>query len=190
MRQLPLMMIALIVFGCAAPPPAPEPTASPAATAVPSPRQADLLTQAGKAIFRTKKGKRWLMEAFNVRYNDGKQQAHLDNVDWTLSDPKGRKQIRIVAPRAIYRIETEQVEFEGQVQARRYDTKELLKANKLVWDGKTGVLRGTQGVSWVRGVTRVQGDTAVTTDKLDHIVVEGHVKVTTVLEGDPFDTGG
>ncbi|MBT9587530.1 LPS export ABC transporter periplasmic protein LptC [bacterium] len=189
MRQIPLL-IGLMFFGCAAPPPAPEPTATPTPKAVlKTPHKEDLVTQAGKAIFRTKKGKLWLMEAFNVRYNDGKQQAHLDNVDWTLSDAKGRKKIRIQAPRAVYRMETETVEFEGQVQARRYDTRELLKANKVVWDGKTGVLRGSQGVSWVKGVTKVQGDSAVTNDKLDHIVVDGHVKVTTVLEGDPFDSG-
>lgn len=148
------------------------------------------MTEAGKAIFQTKKGKRWLMEAFNVRYNDGKQQAQLDNVDWTLSDDKGQKRIRITAPRAVYRMEREQVEFQGPVEARRYDTREWLKASHLVWEGKTGVLRGSQGVKWVKGVTTVSGDTATTTDKLDHIVVEGHVKVTTRLEEDPFDSRG
>ena len=189
MRQIPFF-IGMMLLGCAAPPPAPEPTATPTAAVATSRPREDLMTQAGKAIFRTKKGKRWLMEAFNVRYNDGKQQAQLDNVDWTLSDSHGNKKIRIVAPRAFYRMESDRVEFEGQVVARRYDTKDVVRANKLIWDGKTGVLTGSQGVSWVRGVNRVQGDRAITTDKLERIQVEGHVKVTTVLDGDPLDSHG
>ncbi len=129
------------------------------------------------------------MEAFNVRYNDGRQQAHLDNVDWTLSDPKGKPLIRIQAPKAVYQIERERVEFTGQVKAQRYDTHDVLKANKLEWDGKTGVLRGSQGVSLRRGPTSVQGDSATTTDKFERIQVEGHVKITTLLKGDLFDSG-
>lgn len=192
MKPIHIVLAGLLAASCAAPPPAPEPTEAPpkpVTSASPRPKE-DVLTQAGKAIFRTKKGKKWLMEAFNVRYNQGQQQAHLDNVDWTLSDNKGRKVIRIIAPRAVYLAESERVEFHGTVEARRFPTRDLLKANKMVWDGKTGVLKGSQGVSWVRGVTRVSGDTATTNDKLDRIEVVGNVKVTTVLKGDPFDTGG
>lgn len=190
-KPIRILLLALLAVGCAAPPPAPEPTEAPkpAASASPRPHQ-DAITQAGKAIFRTKKGKKWLMEAFNVRYNDGQQQAQLDNVDWTLSDNHGRKVIRITAPRAVYLAKSESVEFVGTVEARRFPTRDLLKANKMVWDGKTGVLKGSQGVSWVRGATRVSGDTATTNDKFERIEVAGNVKVTTVLEGDPFDSGG
>lgn len=184
-------LLALVLLGCqSAPPPAPEPTSTP--TAAPGrPRSAsNLLTEAGKTIIRTKKGRPWLMEAFKVHYKDAQQQAQLDNVDWTLSDSSGKKLIRIQAPKAIYRIEKELVEFAGGVQARRFDTRDLIKANKMTWNGKTGVLQGSEGVSWDRGKTHIQGDTATTTDKLERILVDGHVKITTVLEGDPFDSGG
>ncbi|MBX3169009.1 MAG: LPS export ABC transporter periplasmic protein LptC [Candidatus Eremiobacteraeota bacterium] len=186
-----LFILALALGGCtSAPPPAPEPTAT--STAAPSKPKtpSNLLTEAGKTIIRTKKGRPWLMEAFKVHYQDAAQQAQLDNVDWTLSDSTGKKLIRIQAPKAVYRIEKELVEFVGGVQARRYDTRDLIKANKMTWNGKTGVLQGSEGVSWDRGQTHIQGDTATTTDKLERILVDGHVKVTTVLEGDPFDTGG
>lgn len=184
-------LLALSLLGCqSAPPPAPEPTATP--TAAPSkPRStSNFLTEAGKTIIRTKKGRPWLMEAFKVHYKDAQQQAQLDNVDWTLSDSAGKKLIRIQAPKAVYRIEKELVEFAGGVQARRFDTRDLIKANKMTWNGKTGVLQGSEGVSWDRGKTHIQGDTATTTDKLERILVDGHVKITTVLEGDPFDSGG
>ncbi len=183
-------LLALALLGCSsAPPPAPEPTATPTAAASKPKSASNFLTEAGKTIIRTKKGRPWLMEAFKVHYRDAQQQAQLDNVDWTLSDSSGKKLIRIQAPKAVYRIDSERVEFAGGVQARRFDTRDLIKANKMTWDGKTGVLQGSQGVSWDRGKTHVQGDTATTTDKLERIVVDGHVKITTVLEGDPFDSG-
>ncbi len=184
-------ILALALLGCtSAPPPAPDPTATPSAAPSKPKSASNFLTEAGKTIIRTKKGRPWLMEAFKVHYKDAAQQAQLDNVDWTLSDSAGNKLIRIQAPKAVYRIEKETVEFAGGVQARRYDTRDLIKANKMTWNGKTGVLQGSQGVSWVRGKTHIQGDTATTTDKLERILVDGHVRVTTVLEGDPFDTGG
>ena len=190
-RTLTPYLIATVLLGCSqAPPPAPEPTAAPPAAPSRAKAVSNLLTEAGKTIIRTKKGRPWLMEAFKVHYKDSQQQAQLDDVDWTLSDQAGKKVIRIQAPKAIYDLEREVVEFAGGVQARRFDTRDLVKANKMTWNGKTGVLRGSHGVSWVRGQTRIQGDTATTTDKLDHILVEGHVRVTTVLEGDPFDSGG
>ena len=183
-------LIAAALLGCSlAPPPAPEPTAPPSAAPSKSKAVSNLLTEAGKTIIRTKKGRPWLMEAFKVHYKDAQQQAQLDDVDWTLSDQAGNKVIRIQAPKATYRLELEVVEFSGGVQARRYDTHDLIKASKMTWNGKTGVLRGSEGVSWVRGKTHIQGDTATTTDKLDHILVDGHVRITTVLEGDPLDSG-
>lgn len=191
MIRLQVYLLALALWGCtSAPPPAPDPTGTP--TAAPSKPKipSNLLTEAGKTIIRTKKGRPWLMEAFKVHYKDAQQMAQLDNVDWTLSDSSGNKLIRIQAPKAVYRIDSELVEFAGGVQARRYDTRDLIKANKMTWNGKTGVLQGSQGVSWDRGKTHIQGDTATTTDKLERILVDGHVKITTVLEGDPFDSGG
>lgn len=190
-RNFTSYLLAVALLGCsAAPPPAPEPTAAPTAAPSKSKAVSNLLTEAGKTIIRTKKGRPWLMEAFKVHYKDAQQQAQLDDVDWTLSDQAGNKVIRIQAPKATYRLELEVVEFAGGVQARRYDTRDLIKANKMTWNGKTGVLRGSEGVTWDRGKTHIQGDTATTTDKLDHILVDGHVRVTTVLEGDPFDSGG
>jgi len=190
-RNFTSYLLAVALLGCsAAPPPAPEPTAAPTAAPSKSRAVSNLLTEAGKTIIRTKKGRPWLMEAFKVHYKDAQQQAQLDDVDWTLSDQAGNKVIRIQAPKATYRLELEVVEFAGGVQARRYDTRDLIKANKMTWNGKTGVLRGSEGVTWDRGKTHIQGDTATTTDKLDHILVDGHVRVTTVLEGDPFDSGG
>lgn len=190
-RNFTSYLLAVALLGCsAAPPPAPEPTAAPTAAPSKSRAVSNLLTEAGKTIIRTKKGRPWLMEAFKVHYKDAQQQAQLDDVDWTLSDSAGNKVIRIQAPKATYRLELEVVEFAGGVQARRYDTRDLIKANKMTWNGKTGVLRGSEGVTWDRGKTHIQGDTATTTDKLDHILVDGHVRVTTVLEGDPFDSGG
>lgn len=186
-------LVALACLGCtAAPPPAPEPSSTP--TPAPSTKKrspSNLLTEANKTFIRSKKGRPWLLEALKGRYLDAQQQAQLDNVDWTLSDHDGNKLIRIQAPKAIYRMETELLEFAGGVQARRYDTRDLIKANKMTWSGKTGVLKGSEGVTWDRGKTHIQGDTATTTDKLERILVDGHVKITTVLEeGDPFDTGG
>lgn len=186
-----LYLLTLALLGCtSAPPPAPDPGGTPTAAPSKPKSSSNFLTEAGKTIIRTKKGRPWLMEAFKVHYKDAAQQAQLDNVDWTLSDTAGNKLIRIQAPKAVYRIEKETVEFAGGVQARRYDTRDLIKANKMTWNGKTGVLRGSEGVSWDRGKTHIQGDTATTTDKLERILVDGHVRVTTVLEGDPFDTGG
>lgn len=184
-------LLALALLGCqSAPPPAPEPTGTPTAAPSKPKSPSNLLTEAGRTIIRTKKGRPWLMEALKVHYKDAAQQAQLDNVDWTLSDTAGKKLIRIQAPKAVYRIEKELVEFAGGVQARRYDTRDLIKANKMTWNGKTGVLQGSEGVTWDRGKTHIQGDTATTTDKLERILVDGHVKITTVLEGDPFDSGG
>lgn len=184
--------VLLALVGCSAPPPAPEPTAAAQASATPTPRpRPDLVTEAGRAIFRNRLGRPWLMEALRSRYNDGKRQASLDKVDWTLTDDKGKKLVRIVAPKAFYKMEAQHVEFEGEVRAERYHpTHEVVLAGHMTWDGKTGVLEGTRGVSWSRGKTRVQGDRAITNDKLERIHVEGHVKVTTLLEGDPLDTGG
>jgi lipopolysaccharide assembly outer membrane protein LptD (OstA) len=111
-------------------------------------------------------------------------------VDWTLTDTAGKPVMRIQSNGAVYNIAKERVEFIGTVEARRYVTRDLLRANRMVWNGKTGELKGLDGVRWVRGQTSVQGDSATTNDKLEHIVVEGNVRVRTVLEGDPFDTGG
>ena len=149
----------------------------------------DLLTETGKAIFKTRKGKKWLMEAFKVKYADGQQVARLEKVDWTLSDDQGKPVMRIQAPRATYSISKEKVEFDGKVVARRYVSRDLIEANHMVWNASTGQLVGSQGVRWTRGDTTVQGDRAITTDKLEHIVVEGNVRVTTTLEGDAFDSG-
>ncbi|MFN8612294.1 MAG: LPS export ABC transporter periplasmic protein LptC [Vulcanimicrobiota bacterium] len=186
-------LVALILWGCtAAPPPAPEPSGTPTpAPSIKKKNPGNLLTEANKTFIRSKKGRPWLLEALKGRYLDAKQQAQLDNVDWTLSDHEGKKLIRIQAPKAVYRMENELLEFAGGVQARRYDTRDLIKANKMTWSGKTGVLKGSEGVSWDRGKTHIEGDTATTTDKLERILVDGHVRIRTVLEeGDPFDTGG
>jgi hypothetical protein len=136
-----------------------------------------------------KKGKPWLMEAFNVKYGDGQRQAWLDRVDWSLKDDQGRMFLRIRAPKAFYRMEQERVEFDGPVLAERYlPQQDTVIAQKMIWEGKTGQLRGSGGVSWTRGQTKVQGDTAVTTDKLERITVEGNVHVSTVLK-ESLDSG-
>lgn len=191
MKHFATLLLGLGLVACAAPPPAPEPTETPSASATPRDKKnQDQVTEAGRTVFRTLKGKPWLMEAFRVRYIDGQQKAELKDVDWTLSDPKGAPLVRIKAPKAVYLIEGENVEFQGTVRAWRYPTKDLLQAGKMVWEGKTGVLRGSEGVTWTRGKTMVKGDTATTNDQFEKIVVEGNVHVKTVLEGDPFDSGG
>ncbi len=152
-------------------------------------RPDNLVTETGKAIFKTRKGKKWLMEAFKVKYADGQQVARLESVDWTLSDDRGKPVMRIQAPRATYSISKERVEFNGKVVAHRYATNDLIVANHMVWNANDGRLVGSRGVRWTRGETTVRGDRAITTDKLEHIVVEGNVRVTTRLEGDPLDPG-
>lgn len=191
MKHFATLLLGLGLVACSAPPPAPEPSETPTASASPSVKKnQDQVTEAGRTVFRTLKGKPWLMEAFRVRYIDGQQKAELKDVDWTLSDAKGEPMVRIKAPKATYLIEGEIVEFQGLVKAWRYPTKDLLKASKMVWEGKTGLLKGSQGVTWTRGKTMVKGDTATTNDLFEKIVVEGNVQVKTVLEGDPFDSGG
>jgi LPS export ABC transporter protein LptC len=182
----------LLVAGCvSAPPPPPAPTATPLASPTPQKSaNSDFITETGKAVFRTHKGRPWLMEAFKVKYMEGQREARLQDVDWTLTDSKGKEMIRIKSKGAVYKMESERVEFDGTVEARREVSKDLLRCNRMVWDGKTGILKGMDGVRWTRGSTTVQGDTATTNDKLERIVVEGNVKVTTVLEDEPFDSGG
>lgn len=164
--------------------------ATPSPTASPAKPRPDFVSEAGRAIFRTRKGRPWLMEAFQVRYQDGQQKAELKDVDWTLNDEQGQALVRIKAPRATYRIEEERVLFEGQVEAWRYPTQDFLRSDKMEWAGKTGSLEGSGRVTWTRGKTRVQGDRALTNDRFERIEVEGNVQVQTVLEGDPLDSGG
>lgn len=185
-------LFALSLLGCtSAPPPAPDPTSTPtAAPSLPKKPKGDLLTQAKDSVMYSKKGRPWMMKIAESSYLSGLQKGKFEHVDWTLTDKQGKKLIRIQAPEAKLREEDQILEFAGGVQARRYDTRDLIKANKMTWSGKTGVLKGSQGVSWDRGKTHIQGDTATTTDELERILVDGHVKITTVLEGDPFDTGG
>ncbi len=185
-------LFALSLLGCtSAPPPAPDPTSTPtAAPSLPKKPKSDLLTQAKNSMIFSKKGRPWMMNFAQGSYRNGLQQGKLQHVDWTLTDKQGKKLIRIEAPEAKFREEEQVLEFAGGVKARRYDTRDLVKANKMTWSSKTGVFRGSQGVSWDRGKTHVEGDTATTTDKLERIQVDGHVKITTVIEGDPFDTGG
>lgn len=184
--------MAFLSLGCnSLPAPGHKVTAIPSPTITPGAQKREgLVAEAKKTMIHSKKGQPWLLQALKSRYLDGQQQAQLEGVDWTLSDREGKKLIRIQAPKAVFKIDSEMLEFVGGVEARRYDTRDLLKAKKMNWSSKTGVLTGSQGVSWDRGQTHVEGDTLTTTDKLERILLNGNVRVTVVLEGDPFDSGG
>lgn len=186
MRRLNLLpfLVGFLLASCSTVPPPPPPTKE-----TPKPHKdsgRDLVTEAGKAIFRMRKGRPWLMEAINVHYSNGQKKASLENVDWTLSDTKGQPVIRIKSKKATYDIASQKVEFAGGTEARRFQSHDLLRAERISWTAKTGELVASGGVRWARGQTVVTGNQAVATDTLDRIRVEGDVSLVTFLEGDAF----
>ncbi len=123
-----------------------------------------------------------MMEVMKIVWNDGKQKARIENVDWTLTDKKGANLLRVQAPAAAYLPQTNQIEFEGKVIATRFKQKDKIHVNHLRWDGKKSKFYGSQGVRWERGTVVVTGQTLECPDTLETIHLEGNVQATGITQ--------
>jgi hypothetical protein len=174
------VIIILFVAGCT-----PLPQGAAPSTDTPTPKRAskraDLITEAGKTLIQSKKGRQWLLDAAKVKWKDSGKQAHLSDVDWTLQNPGGKGQISVKAPGAEIFVDTSRVQFEGMVDTVRFSTGDHLWGRDFLWDGKKGQLVGKRGVRWARGTTVVTADEVTASDHLEHIHLKGHVKITTLM---------
>ena len=136
---------------------------------------------AGKTLIQSKKGRQWMMEVLKVVWHDGQQRAHVENVDWTLTDAKGVKLLRVQGPAANYIPEQNRIEFEGTVIATRYYRHDKVVSNHLVWDGKRSRFLGTQGVRWEKGTMIITGDRMDCPDSLEEVHLEGNVHANGVM---------
>lgn len=180
---------ALAITGCTRAPEAKilPPGVHIAPTPTPAPTKAKtlketLLSTAGKTMIQSKKGRQWMMEVLKVVWSEEAQKAHVKNVDWTLTDKKNRKVLRVQAPAATYTPENNRIEFEGRVVASRYFNKDKITVNHLVWEGKRSEFVGTQGVRWEKEGVVVTGNRMNAPDSLAHIHVEGDVHATGLIE--------
>ncbi len=135
----------------------------------------------GKTTLRTKKGQLWELDASRVDWYEGRRKARAYDVDWDLLDEKRRPAVNVKAPEADIDMETEQVEFVGQTVATRTAVGDLLKVNRLIWDGQARMFYGSKGVRWIKGVSTVVGNQATATAELDKVKLEGNVRARTLF---------
>lgn len=163
-----------------------SPTPTPNGPEKKLPNLKDTLTTAGRTLITSKKGRPWMMEVLKIVWNDTQQTARIENVDWTLTDKKGRKMIRVQAPAAKYAPSENKIIFEGKVVATRFLAKDKIKVNHLEWDGKKSEFHGSQGVRWEKNKVVVTGDRLECPDTLETVHLEGKVEVTAPLEEGKF----
>ena len=161
--------------------PTPSPTPSTAANAAKA-----AVVEAGKSLIESKKGRQWLMEASKVKWKDVGKQAHVDSVDWTLRSPRGKNVVAVKAPGAEVFVDESRVQFQGMVDTYRFATGDHVLGRDMIWDGKKSLLMGDHGVRWAKGTTVITADHMTASDQLERIHLRGHVKITTMIDGNPL----
>ncbi len=119
----------------------------------------------------------WSLEAQKVEYNDNTQRVRVKAIVWTLLDQNNKPRLTVRGQAADVNIETQNVAFEGPVEADGVNG-EKLKVNHMVWDSAKQRILGSRGVRLVRSGTVMTGDNLSASPDLKQVEVSGHVRVT------------
>lgn len=119
----------------------------------------------------------WSLEAQKVEYNESSQRVRVKAIVWKLLDKDNKPRLTVRGRAADVNIETQNVAFDGPVDADGADG-ETMKVNHLVWDSAKQKLLGSHGVRLVRNGTVMTGDNLVASPDFKQVEVSGNVRVT------------
>lgn len=129
-----------------------------------------------KTTIKTKKGQRWELEAETVDWKNDNSQADAETVTWYLLDPKGERTVKVDSKGADVDMQSELVEFTGEVVAQRLGSEEQLVVQRLLYNGKKRMFYGSEGVLWKRKGIELAGQTLTANAELDKVQLRGRVK--------------
>jgi lipopolysaccharide assembly outer membrane protein LptD (OstA) len=84
--------------------------------------------------------------------------------------------VRVESSGADVDMNSELVTFTGEVVARRLDSEESLVVQRLIYNGKSRIFSGSEGVLWKRQGIELAGQTLTATAELDKVQLKGRVK--------------
>jgi LPS export ABC transporter protein LptC len=150
--------------------------ASPGVPGSPTPAAEQEPVRLEKTVIKTKQGQRWELQADEVDWMNDNSQAKAQEVTWFLLNPQGQRTVRVESSGADVDMNSELVTFTGEVVARRLDSEESLVVQRLIYNGKSRIFSGSEGVLWKRQGIELAGQTLTATAELDKVQLKGRVK--------------
>lgn len=159
-------------------------SASPAATAMlrlsPTPEPlstpVDKPVRLEKTILESKQGQKWQLEAERLDWSNASEKAKAHEVTWYLLALDGKKSIKVEAKGAEIDLNAQLVSFSGSVLAKRLGSNETFIVQRLVYDGKKRLFKGSQGVRWKRQGLELAGEELTADAELSKVQLKGAVK--------------